>query len=224
MTKIEHSGHKARLRKKALTNFELLEEHEVLELLLNYGIVRSNTNLIAHNLLNKFGTISNIMEAEIDALLEVEGLGEVGASLLHFLPQIANSYFKSKNLKITKINNTQEATDYFNNILRGLNREELHALCLDKQNKIIASVKLASGDLDTINIEITDIITKIAKYKPYQIYIAHNHVIDNAYPSIADEHFTKALNATLKTVKILLLDHIIISLNNTFSLKSHHLL
>lgn len=213
-----HEGHKERLRQKALTNIDALQPHEVIELLLNFSIVRRNTNPIAHDLVNKFGSISNIMDADLSQLLQVEGLGEVSATLLVLIPKLCDIYSKSKCAKYSKITCSAEASDYFRTIMRCLNHEECYALCLDKYDKIKACLKIASGDADSININVKTAVAKIIKIAPDKIYFSHNHLIDSAYPSDADVCFTNNLVKELNLHNIELIDHIIISPKEEFSL------
>ena len=65
-----HSGHRERirnrLRNEGLSSFS---EHEVLELLLTYAIPRQDVNPLAHELIARFGRLSNVLEADEKELL-----------------------------------------------------------------------------------------------------------------------------------------------------------
>ena len=108
-----HSGHKQRLRQKALKNFDVLAEHEIIELVLNFGIVRQNTNPIAHDLIKKFGSASNVFNAGYDELIKVKGLGEVSACLLSLIPKLSIVAQKNNNLKKQKLKNLEHALFIF---------------------------------------------------------------------------------------------------------------
>ena len=72
-----HDGHRARkkeqLRQHGLDSFA---DHEVLELALYYAIPRRDTNEIAHRLLQKFGSLQNVLSAPAEELAKVEGVGD----------------------------------------------------------------------------------------------------------------------------------------------------
>jgi len=56
-----HQGHRERLRVRFLEEgLDGFEDHQVLELLLFYAIPRTDTNPIAHRLINRFGTLSAV--------------------------------------------------------------------------------------------------------------------------------------------------------------------
>ena len=72
-----HEGHRQRLRERFLKmGFDSFEPHEMFELLLTYSIPRKNTNLIAHRLIDTFGSVSAVFDASIEALMSVDGISE----------------------------------------------------------------------------------------------------------------------------------------------------
>ena len=92
-----HEGHRSRLKKKFLLNdMDYFEDHEALELILFYAIPRKNTNDVAHNLLKKFGSVDQILDAPIKILQEVEGVGESAAILIKSISSIIRIYLERK--------------------------------------------------------------------------------------------------------------------------------
>ena len=83
-----HKDHRQRLKTKVKNyGLECLANHEVLELLLTYTIPRKDTNPIAHNLIEYFGSFSNVLDASYHDLLKVDGIGpEVHYLLMFYLP------------------------------------------------------------------------------------------------------------------------------------------
>lgn len=219
-----HAGHKQRLREKAQNNIEMLSDHEVLELILNYTVVRSNMNPVAHRLIQMFGSLSNVLDADAKSLMQVDGVGKVSAEFLTLIPKILKCYKASKISNVDKISTIEDSINYFATILDDLPNEELYALCLDKNDKIITLLKLASGSLDTIVIEPKEIIRQLVKYSPHSVVLAHNHVMDKAYPSNNDIHFTKVLLDACNMVGINLVDHIIIAQRDSFSFRKYNIL
>ena len=85
-----HDGHRLRIRKKFILNgFDNFEDHEILELALFYAIPRKNTNVIAHELLDKFGTVDAVFDAPMNMLKEVEGIGESAAVFIKMISGLA---------------------------------------------------------------------------------------------------------------------------------------
>lgn len=212
-----HNGHKQRLRNKAKEDINTLNEHEVLELILNYTVVRSNMNPVAHKLINKFGCLANVLDADEKSLLEVDGVGEVSASFLTLLPKILNRYKHSKVNKTSKIETINDAQAYFLNIMDTLDKEEFYILCLDKGNRIITLLEAGQGGLDAIYLDIPKIIRQLILYDPARVILAHNHILSDAYPSKEDDLTTKNLVQKIENLGIEVSDHIIVSHDNTYS-------
>jgi len=79
-----HDGHRQRLRQRVKDEgINSLEPHEVLEFLLYFAIPRQDVNELAHALLDCFGDIRNVMNAEADELMQVKGMGEYTAIWLN---------------------------------------------------------------------------------------------------------------------------------------------
>ena len=78
----EHAGHRQRMRERFLAGgLEGFADHEVLELMLFYAIPQRNVNPLAHRLLDRFGTLHAVLEAPVEELMKVEGVGQYAALL-----------------------------------------------------------------------------------------------------------------------------------------------
>ena len=93
-----HENHRERMKrrflKEGLDNFE---PHNVLELLLFYYIPQKDTNEIAHALIERFGTLSDVLDASFDDLICVPGIKEHSATLLKMIPALSRRYVMEKN-------------------------------------------------------------------------------------------------------------------------------
>ena len=87
--KIMHDGHRQRLRERFLREgIDHFEDHNILELLLFFGIPRKDTNVLAHNLMKEFGTLSGVLEAPFEELCKVKGITQNAAFLISMMPQL----------------------------------------------------------------------------------------------------------------------------------------
>lgn len=88
-----HAGHRERMRVRFFENgFESYSTHEVLEQVLFLTIPRANTNETAHSLLQKFGSLSGVLNASPESLTEVPGIGPKAAE---FLASIRGMFLES---------------------------------------------------------------------------------------------------------------------------------
>ena len=84
-TKNLHSGHRRRMRDRFISSSRELtsvSDHEVIEMLLYNSCRRGNTNETAHELINRFGSISGVLGAEEDELCRIRGVGPQTARFL----------------------------------------------------------------------------------------------------------------------------------------------
>ena len=88
----DHSGHRARLRREFLTRPESFPDHKVLELLLFYVQPRKDTNPLAHELMERFGSLQGVLDAPPEALEQVKGVGERSSALFLAIKELGRRY------------------------------------------------------------------------------------------------------------------------------------
>ncbi len=133
-----HTGHRQRVKNKFKEfGVEAFEKHELLEFLLFFGIPYRDTNETAHKLIKKFGKFSEVFDASIEDLKEIEGMTDNAAVLIKALPGIATKYREDKLLKTTTISCYKESIIYLKNLLTDLTREEFYLISLDSNNNLL---------------------------------------------------------------------------------------
>lgn len=215
-----HDGHRNRLKNRflneGLTNFE---DHNVLELLLFYSIPRSDTNEIAHELLNKFGSLHGVFEAGMEDLMSVNGISRHSAVLIKMIPELFVVYGRDKVRDIQKINSSDDAKQFFIPRFYGKVREEVQLVLLDDKMNIIKWVKIYEGSVISANVPIRKIVEIAIENRATNVIIAHNHPTGLILPSKDDLRATAKVREALALVDVKLLDHVIVSDNEAASLK-----
>ena len=89
-----HAGHRQKLRDRFIheKGFETFEDHQILELLLFYANPRGDTNPIAHELLDRFDNLKNVLEARPERLMTVKGVGDKAATLISMVVPLTRAY------------------------------------------------------------------------------------------------------------------------------------
>ncbi len=209
---IVHKGHRGRLRQQFLNGgLDSFSDIQVLELLLTYSITRKDVNPLAHTLLERFGSLSGVLDAPVPELQKVEGVGESTAVLLHLMPQLLRRYHLDQNRSTLIIDTTEKAGTYLENFFFGVRQECVYLLCLDAKCKILDCRMLFEGSINTVEISVRKVVETALYRGATSVILAHNHVSGIALPSREDEDTTRAVYAALQTVNILLADHIIIA-------------
>lgn len=214
-----HDGHRQRLKDRFLTQgLSGFEDHNILELLLFYSIPRSDTNEIAHRLLNEFGSLSAVFDASVEELCSVKGISMHSVTLIKLIPQIFAAYNIDRTKEITVINSTEAAGRYFIPRFYGKTREEVFVMLLDDKNKLIKCSKLFDGIENLTKIEIKKIVSFAIVNNATKVILSHNHPMGLALPSSADYNTTKRLYEALEMMNIQLCDHIIVADDDFVSL------
>lgn len=135
----EHAGHRQRMRERFLAGgLEGFADHEVLELMLFYAIPQRNVNPLAHRLLDRFGTLHAVLEAPVEELMKVEGVGQYAALLLSLFSHAARRLEMSRENTGKLICNRGMAEKHAVRLLQGLRTEHFYAVCLDGRMQLIA--------------------------------------------------------------------------------------
>lgn len=213
-----HKGHRQRTLQKFLKyGFDAFAAHEVLEMLLFYAVPRKDTNPLAHELINKFGSIGNIFDADIEELTNA-GLTVNGAVLLKTIPQLMQIYAAEHTGNI-KLDSTTSAKEYFYTRFIGAKTEQVCVACLDSSMRLISCELVSSGERTKVLISPRKVAEIALRNKCRSVFIAHNHPFDDAAASDNDIASTRALKSVLDSVDVQLLDHIIVGKNRTISMK-----
>ena len=206
-----HSGHRKRMKDKYLKdNFDNMNQHEALEMLLYYAIPQKDTNLLAHKLLDHFGSLSGVFDASVSALVDF-GLTVNTAILLKFIPDFSRLYLDDKREMRSKEINIRELPEYFKSKFIGRTDEMLYCLLLDGNFNQIYCELVSKGSPSATEVPVRRIVELSLLYKPKFVVLAHNHPIGLSIPSINDIDVTKKIYKALNGINVNLLDHIVIS-------------
>ena len=127
-----HQGHRQRLKERFLQEgLEHFSDVHVLELILFFSVPRRDTNPIAHELLNTFGSLRGVLEASPEDLAAVKGLGENSAQLLALIPQLLKRYFASTKVEGNYLCTTEECGEYLVPRFFLARVERVYLICLD---------------------------------------------------------------------------------------------
>lgn len=206
-----HSGHRERLRERyQKEGLDAFEDHNVLELLLFYTLPRVDTNLIAHRLLDRFGSLSAVFDADFEELAAVPGVGEKSALLIKMVPSLSRVYRMDKFRPARKTLTIPEIGAYFTEFFANKSTESMAVMMLDNSRRMICCKELFTGTVDTINLDSRRILDAVIAQKAASVVVAHNHPRGLLEPSGADLKTTVALDELFRTANIKMLDHLLI--------------
>ena len=208
-----HEEHRRRVRKEFLANgfSDATPPHKILEMLLFYSIPRKDTNKIAHALLNRFGSISGVVNATPTELMSVDGIGENSIALIKLLIPVFRHYKSSSVEKVNAPTSMNSICDYNMAKYIGFTKEIFAVTSFNAKGEIVGFDTLNSGDVAYVGLSTRNFVEKVLERKATSVVISHNHPTGTALPSPSDVQTTKRIAALLATLGITLLDHIIVS-------------
>lgn len=214
-----HDGHrqrmKARFQIEGLDNFE---KHQVLELLLFYCVPRQDTNPIAHRLLERFGTVDNVLEASPAELKKVKGVGDNIVQFFRLFGELKR-YRAVEKMKEEKFLNTiEDCGRYILPFFEDRRNEMVYMLCLDAKCKMISCKMVGEGSINSAGVPIRRIVEMAMDEGASTVVLAHNHPTGFAVPSAEDRTTTMRLGRALSAVEITLADHFIVADNDAVSM------
>ena len=219
MAKGEHDGHRGRLRQRFIKEgLDGFAPHEVVELILFYAIPRQNTNVLAHRLIDRFGSLSALLDAPYNELIEVDGVGENAATLIKLLPELCRRYASEHASSEDIIHSAESAGRILLPRFHGLAEETVLMLCLDAKGKALGIGRLAEGDVRAAQVGIRRGVGMALSFNASAVVLAHNHTSGIAVPSYEDVEMTKKLREALAVVDVVLIDHIITAEDDFVSL------
>lgn len=197
-------------------------EIEKLEFLLYFAIPQKDTNPISHALLDEFGSLDHVLAAPIKSLCKVEGVGEHAALLLKTIYELLEGY-GSKKQKIV-LSGSSAAKVYAQRLLLGKKEENFACICVNAKNEITGHKILAQGTSHSVGASIRSITDYCISTSSDRIIVAHNHPEGDTTPSDQDLSFTRALVCSCYLNEIQVLDHIITSDTDAYSMEEHDIL
>ncbi len=205
-----HKAHRARVKEKFRKyGLDSFHDHNVLELLLFYAIPRTDTNEIAHMLINEFGSFQAVFEAPIEALQAVKGIGPEAATLIKLLGEFISYYEGAKTTNIKHIKSSEDAYKFLKKYYMKRGPEKFVVVYLNGRTEVITVDEITQGSDSMVHTDFTTIIQKAILLKAKGIVISHNHDQGFSTPSHEDRILTEKLSKLLDNIDVILCEHII---------------
>ena len=214
-----HEGHRQRMKEQLKTSgMDSLSDVQVLEVLLFYAIPRVDTNPIAHRLMQRFGSLSGVLEAPKDELLRVEGMGEHAAELVGLVAQIERRHLIDRASGRRVLDSTAKCGQYLVPFFHGEKEEVVYLLCLDAKCAVLDCIPVHRGGVNVANISVRKIVKAALDVGATTVVLAHNHPAGVALPSPEDLSTTQIVRSALSAVGVVLADHVIVADDDYVSL------
>ena len=205
------AGHRSRLRERLLTGGpDALADYELLEFLLFAASMRGDTKPLAKTLIARFGTLSDVLHADADALQQVDGVGQAAAAALKSVGIAARRMARGQIEQKPVLSSWQALLDYLALDMGSLKHERVRVLFLDTRNHLILDHLASEGSIDEAAIHPREVIRKAFDIGASALILVHNHPSGNPEPSRADIAITSRIAEAGKHLGITVHDHVIV--------------
>lgn len=203
------------------TGISSLNDYEILELLLTFALPRRDTKPIAKDLIARYGTVSAAVNAPLDELCGVKGLGLRSAALFALVRDTI-SFCLSENFEKKPIITHRGDMEEYLRFHFGHRRDEfIVAIFLDGGRQVICAEVVAEGTVNRSVVYPRKIMDVAIRRGASSFILAHNHPAGTMTPSEEDWRTTERLMAAGKSMDVPLTDHIIISKDRVISMRDY---
>ncbi len=197
-----------------------LSNAELISILLRAGIEGMNVLQMAQKLLLEMGGLTGLHQAPLEALCDRRGIGPAKAAQIKAAIELGRRLSIASPEERPVIQSPEDAAALLLYEMGALEQEHLRVLLLDTRNRVLRTVEVYRGSLNSSMIRIGEIFREAIRANAAAIIVAHNHPSGDPTPSPEDVRVTKALVESGELLDIEVLDHLIIGKNRYVSLKS----
>jgi DNA repair protein RadC len=216
----------ARPRERLLENGEqALSIVELLAILLGTGTQGKSVLELSQELLEQFGSLPALLEASVEELRVIKGIGQAKALQLKAAFALALRFRQiCSEQKKTVLEGSHDAYLLLKDSLEHLQQEALMVILRDARGQVISLNQVALGTLSQILIHPREVFFPAIRQKAFSLIMAHNHPSGDPTPSQADLEMTRRLVSSGRMIGIPIDDHLIIGKGTYVSLKEKGLM
>ncbi|MCK5830941.1 MAG: DNA repair protein RadC [Methylococcales bacterium] len=203
---------------------EALSDAELLAIFLRTGIAGKSAVDLARDLLDEFGSLQALLDADQIYFCQGKGLGTAKYAQLQAVLEMAKRHFVEILQRGDALSNPQETRAYLTAQLRGYTYEVFACLFLDNQHRVIVLEELFRGTIDRASVYPREVAKRALFHNAAAVIFAHNHPSGDNEPSQADKQITDKLKLSLNLFDIRVLDHFIIGDGQPYSFAENGLL
>ncbi len=216
-----HDGHRQRMKDRLLRDgLGGFADHEVFEMLLYYAQPYRDTNELGHRLVERFGSLVGVLEADYADLIHVDGVTPHMATLLVLGGQLARRYAREQ-YAVGRLLYTTE--DYGNCVLPWFIGEKVESVVLvsmDNRCRLLNTTRIFVGSVNATQFNFRRLVRQALQDNATQIVLAHNHPSGHACFSQADVNTTVQCIRLLEPLQVRVLDHLVVSQDDYVSMAS----
>lgn len=218
-------GHRRRLRDRfAGAGRTALADYELLELLLTHALPRINTKPIAKALLDKYKSILGVLQQPREQLEDIDGIGPNASLYIKVIHACLTRCTEAAVESEPSIAGPEDLFAFVRLHLGVRPTECVYALYLDSAKRVVHHCQVAEGTVNRATLYMREVIKPALDHNATGLVLVHNHPGGKPVPSENDLDITGMVEKTARMLGIEMIDHIIVTRTQAFSLKTGKLL
>jgi DNA repair protein RadC len=224
-TKPHFLGHRERLRRRFMNGgADALLDYELLELVLFRALPRQDTKPLAKQLIDKFGSFSQVVAATAERLKEIKGVGDAVVVELKLVEAASLRLLRGNIMNRPILQSWTQLIEYCHASMAYSAKEAFRVLFLDRKNLLIADEVQQEGTVDHTPVYPREVIKRALELSASSIVLVHNHPSGDPTPSRADIEMTNRIVEAAEKLGIKVHDHVIIGRDGHASFKGLRLI
>lgn len=189
---------------------EALSDAELLAIFLRTGVKGKSAVDLSRELLEEFGGLRPLLEADCRAFCQAHGLGTAKFAQLQAVLEMGRRHLEATLTRGDALESPEAVRHFLTSHLRHQPREVFACLFLDNKHRVIEFEELFYGTINSAAVYPREVVRKALEYNAAAVILSHNHPSGIAEPSRCDEQITHHLTRALEAVDVRVLDHMIV--------------
>jgi DNA repair protein RadC len=209
----------SRPREKLLARgADALSDAELLALLLRTGMKGKPVLVLAQELLDSFGGMAGLLQADLLALGRIKGLGPAKRAELTAVLALAQRALLAQLKAVPVLDTPQALHQFLRHLIGSLPHEVFVGVFLDHSQRLIAHEVLFRGTLSQTSVYPREVALRALHHNASAMVVAHNHPSGQLEPSASDVALTRILHGALGLLDVRLIDHLVVHESGSVSM------
>ena len=201
-----------------------LSDAELLAIFPRTGVRGRSAVDLARDLLDRFGSLRQLLAAGRPEFCEAPGLGSAKYAQLQAVLEMGRRHLSEQFDRGSPLLSPDHTARFLKTRLRDYPYEVFAVLFLDNRHRVLAFEELFRGTIDGASVHPREVVRRALHLNAAAVILSHNHPSGVAEPSQADERITARLREALSLVDVRVLDHVVVGDGDCCSLAQHGLL
>ncbi|MBQ8702440.1 MAG: DNA repair protein RadC [Prevotella sp.] len=197
---------------------EVLSDAELLAILIGSGSTRETAVELMKRVLSDCGNnLNSLGKMSIEELCKYNGVGEAKAITILAACELGKRRQMEKAEERKKIKTSADIYNYMHPKMQDLDTEESWVMLMNQNYRLIKAVRISHGGITETLVDIRIIIKEALLCNATVVALCHNHPSGSINPSKEDDRLTTRLDEACKTMRLYLLDHVIVTDGSYYS-------